>query len=69
MNTERLRVALSRYRHAYLLTSLLLVITIRPFLAERVLGVGLIEALLFITLVAGAYATAAGRRKGHGTTG
>ncbi len=64
MNPARPHVAPSRYRHAYLLASLLLVITIRPFLAERVLGVGLIEAFLFITVVAGAYATAAGRRKG-----
>ena len=64
MNPARPHVAPSRYRYAYLLASLLLVITIRPFLAERVLGVGLIEAFLFITVVAGAYATAAGRRKG-----
>ncbi len=61
--TKPPRFSPGRYRHAYLLASLLLVIAVRPFLAERVLGVALIEAFLFATLVAGAYAAATGRRK------
>ncbi|MGI9301121.1 MAG: hypothetical protein ACR2RB_00210, partial [Gammaproteobacteria bacterium] len=51
----------SRYRHAYLLTSLLLVIVVEPFLVDRILSIWLIDAFLFISLVAGAYATATHR--------
>ena len=43
LSHRSVRVTSIRYRHAYLLVSLLLVIVVRPFLAERLLGVGLID--------------------------
>lgn len=49
------------YRHAYLLISLLLVITVRPFLAERLVGLALVDILLGLTLVLGVAATARSR--------
>lgn len=55
------RSSASRYRYAYLLSSLLLVIVLRPFLPNRFLGIGLIDLLLFATLVVGALATASSR--------
>ena len=63
MKTELPRPLLTRYHHIYLLTSLLLVIAVRPFLVERVLGVGIIDIFLFITLIAGALITMADRRQ------
>ena len=62
-NRAGLRSASSRYRHAYLLVSLLLAVTLRPFLSERSLGLGLIELFLFLALIAGAFATVQNRRQ------
>lgn len=50
----------ARYRHANLLVCLLLVIGVSPFFSGSVSWV--LEALLFVTLAAGAYATAGSRR-------
>ena len=44
------------YRHAYLLTALILLIAVRPFLGTYVLGFGLIEILLFVTAIGAALA-------------
>lgn len=52
---------MKRFRFAYLLASLLIVIFIRPFIAEQVFGVTIVNLLLFVTLVAGAF-TAIERR-------
>lgn len=62
-STSNTSITLTRYRHAYLLASLLLVIVARPFFVERVLGVGIIDVLLFITLIAGALTTTMDRRQ------
>jgi hypothetical protein len=42
---------LERYRHAYLLASLLLLVLVQPFLGERLLGLALIDVFLIVTLV------------------
>ena len=44
------------YRHAYLLTALILLIAVRPFLGTHVLSFGLIEVLLFVTAIGAALA-------------
>lgn len=44
------------FRFAYLLASLVFVAFVRPFLGDRILGLALVDILLFITLLAGAYA-------------
>lgn len=49
------------YRHAYLLASLLLVIAVRPFLAERMVGVKLLDAFMLVSLIIGAVASARSR--------
>jgi voltage-gated potassium channel Kch len=41
---------LSAYRHAYLLASLLLLILVRPFVGEQVLGLALLNIFLLATL-------------------
>jgi len=46
---------MKRYRFAYLLASLLLVLFVRPFVTEQVLGVAFIDIMLMLTLVIGAY--------------
>ena len=51
-----------RYRHVYLLASLLAVIALPPFFAQRASGLGLVEVSLVIVLLAGVYATAQERR-------
>jgi len=48
---------MKRFRFAYLLASLALVVFLRPFLTERVLGLAIVDLLLLITLLAGAFAT------------
>lgn len=45
-----------RFRFAYLLVALVLVAFARPFLTEPAPGITLIDLLLFITLISGAYA-------------
>jgi len=45
-----------RFRFAYLLVSLVFVAFARPFIGEQILGLAVIDVLLFITLIAGAYA-------------
>ncbi|MEE9130444.1 MAG: potassium channel family protein [Phycisphaerales bacterium] len=52
-----------RFRFAYLLASLLLVAFLRPFIAERVVGVAIVDILLFVTLIAGAFAAIERRRQ------
>ncbi|MFT7619090.1 MAG: hypothetical protein ACI97A_002739 [Planctomycetota bacterium] len=52
-----------KFRHAYLLTSLLFVIVLKPFLTDRVLGVNLIDAFLLVTLLTGAFSTIRSRRE------
>ena len=51
------------YRHAYLLTALILLIAVRPFLDTHVLGFGLIEVLLFVTAIGAALAFSHRRRQ------
>lgn len=46
---------MKRYRFAYLLISLMLVLFVRPFITEQVLGIAFIDILLILTLVIGAY--------------
>ena len=62
MKTLLLSLSPGCYRHLYLLASLLVVIAVRPFFSERILGRGLLEGILFITIIAGAYAVAISRR-------
>lgn len=64
MNTAKEITFLSghRYRHGYLLLSLLLVIVAPPFMAGLSWGVGVLEAALFISIIAGVYASAVGRK-------
>ncbi len=50
-----------RFRFAYLLASLVLVAFARPFIADRFLGLAIVDILLFTTIVAGAF-TAIERR-------
>lgn len=45
-----------RFRHAYLLAALALVAFGRAFIAEQVLGLAIVDVLLLVTLLAGAYA-------------
>ncbi|MEM7311368.1 MAG: ion channel [Planctomycetota bacterium] len=51
------------YRHAYLVSALAAMICLPPFFPSRVLGLALIEGLLFLALLAGVYSTAADRRR------
>lgn len=58
MSTEQRSSISTRYRHAWLLTSLILVVFVRPFLTSWRFGVVLLEVLFLLTLLAGANATA-----------
>ena len=51
-----------QFRFAYLLAALALVVFVRPFLSEQVLGLALVDLLQFVTLLAGAYAAIEQRR-------
>jgi len=52
-----------RFRFAYLLASLTLVIFARPFITEQVFGVAFVDILLFISIVAGVFTTIDWRRQ------
>jgi hypothetical protein len=54
---------LSGYRHATLLAALVLLLLVRPFLGERLLGLALVDLLLMLTLVSSVLACAANRRQ------
>ncbi|MEO1584292.1 MAG: ion channel [Planctomycetota bacterium] len=45
-----------RFRYAYLLASLTLVVFVRPFVSGHASGIAAVDVLLFVTLLAGAYA-------------
>ena len=45
------------FRHAFLLASLVVVVGVRPFVSERVFGVGVIDLMFFVTVIAGVLAT------------
>jgi len=51
-----------RFRFAYLLVSLVLVVFLRPFIAEQVFGVAFVDILLLFALIAGVF-TAIERRQ------
>jgi len=44
-----------RFRFAYLLVSLVLVVFLRPFIAEQVFGVAFVDILLLFALIAGVF--------------
>lgn len=46
---------MKRYRFAYLLVTLLLVLFIRPFISSQSVSAGLLDILLLLTLIAGTY--------------
>ncbi|MEM1013291.1 MAG: ion channel [Planctomycetota bacterium] len=52
---------MKRFRFAYLLAALVLIAFVRPFLVGQLLGVGVIDLLLFVTLLAGAFAAVESR--------
>ena len=53
---------MKRFRYAYLLASLCLVVFARPFIVGQIAGLTAVDALLFVTLLAGAYASVDQRR-------
>jgi len=53
---------LDRYRHAYLLFSLFLLLTVRPFLGDELLGIALFDLLFFLTMGTSVLACARTRR-------
>lgn len=50
-----------KFRYAYLLASLIAVIFVRPFLGDRVMGLAIVDLLLFLTLLFGAFAAMSSR--------
>jgi len=58
------RLSSSSYRHAYLLTSLVLVLVVRPFLVDRQLSPWILDGFMYATLLAGAFAATSNRRQG-----
>jgi len=53
---------MKRFRFAYLLASLALVVFLRPFIADRILGVAFVDILIFIAIIAGVFTTIDQRR-------
>ncbi|MCG8591599.1 MAG: potassium channel family protein [Proteobacteria bacterium] len=52
---------MDRYRHAYLLAALVLIVPARPFLVERVFGLALLDLMLLVVLIACIVSCARGR--------
>ena len=53
---------MSRFRYAYLLIALSLVVFVRPFISEQARGLAVVDVLLVLSLLAGAYAAATRKR-------